>query len=356
MGSKTITSITNAIRTGHAISGNWTNGTIVYMCKNKGDPGEWGNCRPICLTKIIYKIWPGLITRKLTKIMHILTRNNQFVYKEGISTIDAIIKIEQYVGNANRDAKILLMGISKAFGAMNRTLLWPPLYEKGIPIDTIKHIRQGHQGTRMDPKYKKIWGAISRQHSCLSMIAHKCPHIHNIHGWRDGWQRIAEPKIKPPHQNSTWQTCATGKTTPMGNYSSEGKKQCAATRTRDHLNNKKYAERQRKNHHNMATAQKREKEETRRKRRGNEPKKRRKRKKEHGSTVNNLRRLTRKSHPRNCAGDKIQPRPSLSASRNQDAYARNKTTRTPWRKTGGGGGGGPWKSDIRLFPPNFLPF
>ena len=38
----------------------------------------------------------GLITRKLTKIIRILARNNQFGHKEGISTIDAIIKIEQY--------------------------------------------------------------------------------------------------------------------------------------------------------------------------------------------------------------------------------------------------------------------
>ena len=85
------------------------------------------------------KIWSGLITRKLTKIAHILTRENQFGYKEGISTIDDIIKFEQYIENANRDAKILRMGLSKAFGAINRTPLWSTLYTKGIPIDMIKH-------------------------------------------------------------------------------------------------------------------------------------------------------------------------------------------------------------------------
>ena len=79
-----------------------------------------------------YIIWQGLITRKLTNITHILTRNNQFGYKEGISTIDAIIKIEHYVERANRDAKILPMGLSKAFGAINRTLLWATLYERDI--------------------------------------------------------------------------------------------------------------------------------------------------------------------------------------------------------------------------------
>ena len=133
---------------------NWTRGTIVYIYKNKGGPGGCGNYRPICLTQIIYKIRPGLVTRKLTKIAHILTRNNQLGYKEGISTIDAIIRVEQYIESANRDAKILLMGISKAFGAINRTLLWTTLYKKGIPIDMTKHIRQGHQDTKLEPKYK----------------------------------------------------------------------------------------------------------------------------------------------------------------------------------------------------------
>ena len=117
--------------------------------------------RPICLTQIIYKIRPGIITRKLTKTIHILARNNQFGYKGGISAIDAIIKVEQCVENSNHDAGILLMDLSKAFGAINRTLLWETLYKEGIPIDMIKHIRQGHQDTRLAPKYKEKYGARS---------------------------------------------------------------------------------------------------------------------------------------------------------------------------------------------------
>ena len=83
----------------------------------------WGcrNYRPICLTQIIYKIWSGLITRKRTKIMHILTSNNQYGYKEGISTTDAIIKVDQHIEQADGKAKVL-MDLSKAFDTINRTL------------------------------------------------------------------------------------------------------------------------------------------------------------------------------------------------------------------------------------------
>ena len=57
MGNKADNKIMNQIIDGPAIPGDWENGTIVYIYKNKGDSGECRNYRPICLTQIIYKIW-----------------------------------------------------------------------------------------------------------------------------------------------------------------------------------------------------------------------------------------------------------------------------------------------------------
>ena len=42
-------------------------------------------------------------------------------------TIDAIAKIDQYVENANRDAAIHPMGLSKAFVTKNSILMKPKL-------------------------------------------------------------------------------------------------------------------------------------------------------------------------------------------------------------------------------------
>ena len=65
-----------------------------------------------------------MIARKLTKITHILTINNQYGYEEGIAaTTHAIVKVGQYIEQTNCTSKVLLMGISKEFGAVNRTLL-----------------------------------------------------------------------------------------------------------------------------------------------------------------------------------------------------------------------------------------
>ena len=101
-----------------------------------------------------------MIARKLTKIIHILTRNDQYGYKEGISTIAAIIKIDQYIGHANRDAEILLMGLSNAFGAINRTLLWATVYKKVYMGEMIKRIQRGHRGAQRAPKYEGEYGEL----------------------------------------------------------------------------------------------------------------------------------------------------------------------------------------------------
>ena len=103
----------------------WNNS--IHIQKQEG-AGECGNYRPIFLKKIIYKVGPWPIARKLSKITHILARNFRFGYKEGVSTTDAIIKTERYVEHANRDAEILLMGRPKAFDTVNSTLIWTALY------------------------------------------------------------------------------------------------------------------------------------------------------------------------------------------------------------------------------------
>ena len=153
-----ITKITNDVENGQKIPEEWDNGTIAYIYENKGDYDERGNYRPIFLTQIIYEIWTGLITRNLAKIMNIAARNNQFGYKDGISTIGAIVKIEQYVGHAITGAELLLMCLPKAYGAVARTLLRTTICKKGLPGEMIKRIRRWRQGENAHRNTKERMG------------------------------------------------------------------------------------------------------------------------------------------------------------------------------------------------------
>ena len=135
----------------------WTEGALVHIRK-KDSMQECPNYRPICLTQIIYKIWLKLQTNRLSRILHFVTFNTQFGYKSGLSTIDAIIKLEQSIREGIENMAIILMDIAKAFGDVNRVLLWATLYKCGIPITAIQHIRGGLPKTILRHKENRTYG------------------------------------------------------------------------------------------------------------------------------------------------------------------------------------------------------
>ena len=159
MGNKTIAKITNLIKNGRRIPERWIEGEILYIYKNMGDAGKCGNYRPIFIAPIIYNIWPGLTRGELAKIAHILTSRKQYGFIEGISTTDAIVKVEQYIEQTDCEERVLLIDLSKAFGATSRTLPRTTLYKKGLPEEIIRHIRKGHRWARLSPEYSGRYGA-----------------------------------------------------------------------------------------------------------------------------------------------------------------------------------------------------
>lgn len=128
-----LTDMINEIKNGKQLPTTWKNGAVVHIYKNKGGGKECDNYRPISLLQIAYKIWPSLIAQRLAKILRILTSNNQYGYKNNVSTIDAIVKIEQYIGQNKDTQNILLMDLAKAFDAVSRKILWGTLYKKRGP-------------------------------------------------------------------------------------------------------------------------------------------------------------------------------------------------------------------------------
>ena len=135
---------------------------------------ECASYGPICIAQIEYKIWPALITKRLTKIMHIVTQNTQFGYKSNLSTIDAIVKIESYLVTQTPHTHLLLMGLSRAFDAVKRTLLWTTIYKKGLPAHMIQHIRTGRRNIRLLAKTQGRYGkGVINNVGGIPRISHK---------------------------------------------------------------------------------------------------------------------------------------------------------------------------------------
>ena len=86
----------NRIKNGTHLPKARGNGAVVHI-QNKGGEKECGNYRPIILLEIVYEIWPSLVTKRLAQILHIITSNNQYGYKEKNFAIDALTRVEHYL-------------------------------------------------------------------------------------------------------------------------------------------------------------------------------------------------------------------------------------------------------------------
>ena len=54
--------------------------------------------------------------------------------------------------------QLILFDLSKAFGEINRDILWTVLYGRSLPSNLIKIITMGHQGTKLMPRNNGIIG------------------------------------------------------------------------------------------------------------------------------------------------------------------------------------------------------
>jgi len=84
--------------------------------------------------------------------------NTQFGYKSGLSAIDAIIKIEHAIQTGPGSAKIVLMGLSKAFDIVSRLILRTTIFTTGHPLKIAQRIAARLQKTTLRCKDNSTYG------------------------------------------------------------------------------------------------------------------------------------------------------------------------------------------------------
>ena len=79
--------------------------------------------------------------------MNILTTEQQCAYKHGRSTIDILSLVQNSI-QRDETQQLILVDLSKAFDSIDRDAMWAIAYQQGLPWETIKQIRMGHNGAK----------------------------------------------------------------------------------------------------------------------------------------------------------------------------------------------------------------
>lgn len=161
----------------------WKEGAITHTQENS--TFESNNYRPICLTQLIYKIWSEIQTNRIARILHRLTPNNRFWYKQGLSTLDALINLDHVIHMRSKSAKIILAGPPKAFGCVRSRIIWTALYKTGLTISIVKNIKKGRQNTTLRCSDMERMGLQYRQRRGSPGISHMRICNYNISRGRD---------------------------------------------------------------------------------------------------------------------------------------------------------------------------
>ena len=103
------------------------------------------------------KIWTILITRRLSGILHTLTIVNQYGYKQGISTLGAYKKLQNTYEVEGGHASIT-NGPLQSMRRNNPNPTMDNTIQKGLPLETITHIREGRRHTTLCTKYQGKYG------------------------------------------------------------------------------------------------------------------------------------------------------------------------------------------------------
>ncbi len=117
----------------------------VVLIYKKGDTGKYENYRPISLLNSIYKIYTGIIQKRLAKTLDKHLQKTQFGFRKDKSTADAIQiirRVAEHGQQTNNKLHLVLLDWEKAFDKVKQDKLIESLIRIGCPTQVVNAIKQ----------------------------------------------------------------------------------------------------------------------------------------------------------------------------------------------------------------------
>ena len=147
------TKLFNIVLTTGIIPEKWVEGLIMPIYKNKGDPLDPENYRPITLLSCLGKLFTAVLNERLTKYLdeNIILLENQAGFRKHYSTSDHIFVLHALFELLKSQKKKLFcafVDFSKAFDSVWRVGLWNKLLENEINGNFFKVIFNLYQNIK----------------------------------------------------------------------------------------------------------------------------------------------------------------------------------------------------------------
>ena len=126
----------------------WKNANIILVYKQKGDRVECGSSRGISLLSVAGNVLAKImLTRLLEYVVDLVLPESQCGFLRGCSTIDMIFvawQLQEKCREQHQDLYMAFVDLTKAFGTVNRDLLWNILHKFVCPPTFIAILQQFH--------------------------------------------------------------------------------------------------------------------------------------------------------------------------------------------------------------------
>ncbi|KAK6763572.1 hypothetical protein RB195_024047 [Necator americanus] len=132
-----------------------------YLSECKGDPHDIGNCHPVCLLSVIYKLLTRVILNRIEKLLDEGQPCEQAGFRKGFNTIDPIHTVSKLI-EVSREYKMPLcltfIDLKKAFDSVETEAVVEALDNQGVPTQYIKVLRELYSNftTGISPFYKNV--------------------------------------------------------------------------------------------------------------------------------------------------------------------------------------------------------